>query len=237
MIRHYERQGCLEDQPRADGQHRRYDDEDVQRLLLLQALLAAGLTPSSARRVVGGSAASAELRHADQALARAGERARRARSRLSATVPQPVPVEHRISLAFDLFWARTQIESLLSLELRAAGISSGDYAVLSLVSMERLTQAGLARLVGGAPTSLVRRTRALVDKGWLTRSADPDDARSWVLELTAEGEERVDAALPHARRLLQRLDRALHDQGLDPRVLRSELQLFSAVVRAMLPES
>ena len=236
MVRHYDQQGYLRGQPRAQGEHRRFDDEDVQQLLLLRSLLAAGLPPSSAGRVASGSAALDELRQADQALARAAEQTRRARTRLAARAPQPVLVEHRLSLAFDLFWARTQIESLLSLELRTAGISSGDYAVLSLVSMEGLSEAGLARLVGGAPTTLTRRIRALVDRGWLTRSADVGDARSWVLHLTAEGEERVDAALPQARRLFRRLDQALHSQGLDPQVLRSELQLFSAVVRAMLSE-
>lgn len=235
MVRHYEQQGYLRRDQRARGQHRNFDDEDVQQLLVLRSLLSAGVPTSTAGRVIGDSATKEELQQADQALARSAERSRAARARLAAGAPQLVPVEHQLSLAFDLFLARTRLESLLSLELRDSGISSGDYALLSLASMERITPTSLARLVGVAPSTLTRRLRALVDRGWLSRSTAPLDNRSWILNLTEEGEERIDAALPHARRLFRRLDQAARDQGLDPRVLRSEVQMYSSVVRSLLP--
>lgn len=237
MVRYFDHRGYLPARDRASGQHREFDEEDVNRLRMLQALLAAGVPAATAAQVARGDASGNELRQADQALARSSEQAQAVRARLAAGVPRQVLVEQQLSLAFDLFLARTRMESLMSFELSEAGVSSGDYAVLSLVSMEQLTPAGLARLVGVAPSTLARRLRALVERRWLTRSVHPFDARSWVLTLTPEGEERVDAALPHARRLFRSLNDALQDHGLDPETLRSQLQLLSSILRSMLPEA
>jgi hypothetical protein len=110
-----------------------------------------------------------------------------------------------------------------------------DEPEVGLVSMEQLTPAGLARLVGMARPPW-RRISALVDRGWLTRRGHACNSRSWVLALTPVGEEHLDAAVPYAHRLFRLLDDTLQDRGLDPGTLRSQLQLLSAVLRSMLPE-
>ncbi len=236
MVRYYDRQGYLRGRDRGAGRHRQFDEEDLQWLRTLNSLLVSGVPAAAAVRVLRGTASGDELRQADQTLARTSNQADAARRRVAPVGQGRVLVEHQLSLAFDLFLARTRMESLMSLELRQAGVSSGDYAVLSLVSMEQLTSAGLARLVGVAPSTLARRLSALVEFGWLARTVHPRDARSWVLTVTPLGEELIEAALPHAHRLFRRLNEALQHQGVDPDILRSELQLVSSTLRTMLPE-
>ena len=147
----------------------------------------------------------------------------------------PDPVERRISLAFDIFLLRERIETLLSAALAKTGMSSGEYAVLSLVVYESLTPAALTRLVGVAPSTLARRLRVLVDRGWLLRRPNPSHPGSWIVEITDAGREQIRRGLPIAERIFDSLDTGLRRAGIEPDMFRNQVQTASQVVRDLLP--
>jgi DNA-binding MarR family transcriptional regulator len=104
---------------------------------------------------------------------------------------------------------RTRMESYLSAGLREAGMVSGDYALVSLLTVEgQLTPAMLARLVGVALSTLGPRLNSLTDRGWVERRANPANRRSWLLQLTPAGWAAYHAAVPYAKVAFDRLDRA-----------------------------
>jgi DNA-binding MarR family transcriptional regulator len=95
----------------------------------------------------------------------------------------------------------------------------------------------LAQIVGVAPSTLSRRVRRLIDRGWVARRATGRNGRSWVATITPEGREALAAAHPafvHNHRLL---DAALRRRGVEPEVLRRQMQLLSATLRGLLPDA
>jgi DNA-binding MarR family transcriptional regulator len=69
-----------------------------------------------------------------------------------------------------------------------SGISSPEFAVTSSINIfGSVTPTELARTLGMAPTTLSATIDRLVRKGQVRRRPNPDDGRSYVLELTAKG--------------------------------------------------
>src|SRR4051794_21482092 len=69
-----------------------------------------------------------------------------------------------------------------------SGISSPEFAVTSSIAIfGSVTPTELARTLGMAPTTLSATIDRLVRKGQVRRRPNPDDGRSYVLELTAKG--------------------------------------------------
>lgn len=93
-----------------------------------------------------------------------------------------------------------RLPAALDAQLRHdAGISHFDYQVLAVLSSSpgRTRQmSDLAELVDGSLSRLSHTARRLEDRGWLTRSPDPDDARCTVATLTDEGMAKVVATAP-----------------------------------------
>jgi DNA-binding MarR family transcriptional regulator len=131
---------------------------------------------------------------------------------------------------------RTRMESYLSAGLREAGMVSGDYALVSLLTVEgQLTPAMLARLVGVALSTLGPRLNSLTDRGWVERRANPANRRSWLLQLTPAGWAAYHAAVPYAKVAFDRLDRALPERQADLVSLRQQIQILSTTLRSLLP--
>lgn len=239
MIRYYEQRGVVRGARARDG-HRRYTDDDVQRLRRLRALLAANIAPECAERAVDADLPDPERRQVRRELELLIAEAQEAHARLDPAPPGPdaEPPEQRISLMFDTFMMRTRMESVLTAALQPAGIRSGDYAVVSLIAVEgSMTPSTLARLVGVAPSSLAGRVARLVRWGWIQRHPAAEDPRSWRLELTEDGLEVLRAALPHAHACALRIDAALQDHGVEPDSVRACLITLSTVLRSLLPNS
>jgi DNA-binding MarR family transcriptional regulator/DNA-binding transcriptional MerR regulator len=238
MIRYHEMHGHLPSRGRTAGQHRSFDEDDVRWLRNLQTLRAAGVPTRTAMRALRGELSAAERAAVDCQLDRLCGNVRDARSQLEMfeDAADEAPAEERISLAFDTFVLRTRMESYLSAGLRAAGIVSGDYALLSLLAIEgQLTQAVLARLVGVAPSTLGPRLNALTKRGWVERRANPANTRSWLVQLTPAGWTRYHAALPYAKLTFDRLNQALGDRHVDIITLRRQIQALSTTLRSLLP--
>jgi DNA-binding MarR family transcriptional regulator len=177
----------------------------------------------------------AKLRHMVVTLA--GQTAEAAQHLAPATVESPnfEEPDRRMAVTFDTFVLRTRVDSLLSKALRPVGITSGEYAMLSLLVVEDgLTPAAITRLVGNAPSTVTSRLEKMQQQGWIERTVNPDAKGSWRIELTEAGRRRFEAAFPYAQTILHRLYEALADAGVDSAALRDNFTKMSSVVRSLL---
>ncbi|NJP66401.1 MarR family winged helix-turn-helix transcriptional regulator [Streptomyces spiramenti] len=91
---------------------------------------------------------------------------------------------------------------------REAGLTLFEYLVLSHVSEapeRRLRMGELAHLANGSLSRLSNVARRFEQRGWLTRSPDPEDGRFTVAELTDAGFAVVEAAAPVHLRSVRKL--------------------------------
>jgi DNA-binding MarR family transcriptional regulator len=80
------------------------------------------------------------------------------------------------------------IGSVLEDVVEGSGISSSEFAVTSSINvLGSVTPTELARTLGMAPTTLSATIDRLARKGQVRRGPNPDDGRSYVLELSAKG--------------------------------------------------
>jgi DNA-binding transcriptional MerR regulator/DNA-binding MarR family transcriptional regulator len=237
MIRYYETHGWIKS-TRTSSPHRRYTSRDVYRLGMLRALLAAGIAPDRAVRALNNELPPdelAKLRH--MVIALAGQTAEAAQHLAPATVESPnfEEPDRRMAVTFDTFVLRVRVDSLLTKALRPVGITSGEYAMLSLLVVEDgLTPPAITRLVGNAPSTVTSRLDKMQQQGWIERTVNPDAKGSWRIELTEAGRRRFEAAFPYAQTILHRLYEALADAGVDSAALRDNLTKMSSVVRSLL---
>ena len=135
MIRYHDEHGNLPNRQRTAGRHRSFDEQDVHWLRNLQTLLAAGV-PTTTVGALRGELQVAERAAVDRPLDRLCSNGRETRQRRTPCGEVELPAEERMSLAFAAFLMRTRMESYLSAGLREAGMVSGDYALLSLLTVE-----------------------------------------------------------------------------------------------------
>ena len=118
-------------------------------------------------------------------------------------------------------------ERLVSRHLQRAGVSGEQLALLSLIAtVEPITPTALAAEMGVPLTTLADALRRLDGRGELERSPNPDDQRSHLVTLSAEGRARLEAVEPPLRRAAAELGSELRldvEQALDDlhRALRS----------------
>ncbi len=82
-------------------------------------------------------------------------------------------------------------------------------AMVVISANDGIAQGRLGRVLGIARSGVVQLVHGLQSRGWVTRDADGDDARAWLLSVTDEGAARLAAARrlvsAHDRRISQRL--------------------------------
>jgi DNA-binding MarR family transcriptional regulator len=93
-------------------------------------------------------------------------------------------------------------------------------------------QVTLAEPVLSDPPYVSRLVDALVDRGYVARSPDPDDRRSWLLTLTRRGEARVTHLLADAVEQRELVFAGFSDDELD--TLATYLDRIDANVRQEL---
>jgi DNA-binding transcriptional MerR regulator/DNA-binding HxlR family transcriptional regulator len=238
MIRYYEHRGRIRSPSRGPGAHRNYAEDDIERLRVLRALLAAGVSPAEVIDAIDGRLDIEPRRRITASLDQLHDATRDAlRCLRQSESVEPLPTELRMGLLFDLFLARTRAEALLTLALRPVGLVSGELALLHLVWLEgQFNAATLARLVGVAPSTLGGRLNRLLEQGLIRRRPDPDNARSWILELTPAGVEKAQASLRPMGALYQQLEAALASEGFDVDHVRDVVLGLSAALRTLLPD-
>lgn len=122
----------------------------------------------------------------------------------------------RLTLLFQLYLARTESRRFMRLALRGTGMTGEEYAIYSYFYANRprtLSQA--ATDLGYPVTTLASLIAPTVERGHLRRGSHPTDRRARLLELSAAGRDRLEAAIPAFttayRALLDRLGSAEAD--------------------------
>ena len=139
MIRYHDERGHLSGRPRTAGRHRYFDENDVEWLSALSALLAAGLSTATAVRALRNEATAGERAAIECAVQRLGEQLSSVRKLLAAEPDQDLGIEDRMTLAFDTFLLRARMESYIFGALHPAGVIPGDFGLLSLIWEAKLT--------------------------------------------------------------------------------------------------
>jgi DNA-binding MarR family transcriptional regulator len=101
------------------------------------------------------------------------------------------------TLLLDVYVAAAKAGALISLVIEETGLTADNYAFLSiLVDDGPQTPTDLAARTGMALSTVVFRTRRMIESGLLARLPHPADRRSYLLDLTADGRARHGRARP-----------------------------------------
>jgi DNA-binding MarR family transcriptional regulator len=96
---------------------------------------------------------------------------------------------------------------LVADELEAHGISVRLFSFLSWVQLlEPVTPGELATETGMPATTIRDQIRELVERGDVRKRRNPEDGRSYLLELTAQGRRLAESGRPALRAALARLE-------------------------------
>ena len=144
---------------------------------------------------------------------------------------RPTAGEKRLSILLLVVAAHHRVGRLVERELSADGVAVRDYALLSLIGVRgpvRLTE--VAEELGMRLTTASDAVHRLEAREHVARVANPDDGRSWLFELSPEGDREWRRGWPALRRIQATLERLLEDQT----AVRSALvELGEAVERAL----
>lgn len=106
----------------------------------------------------------------------------------------------RANVLLDLTVANALSSELFDRELVRLGIRPIQVGVLLLISMYGpITPSGLEQESGLAGTTQRERIQSLVAGGYVRRTPNPDDRRSYFLETTSAGEAYLEQAIPALR--------------------------------------
>jgi DNA-binding MarR family transcriptional regulator len=115
-----------------------------------------------------------------------------------------------------------------------SGLTGNEYAVASWLNIrERTTPSELAADLGMAPTTLSSIIDRLVRKGQVKRVPNPDDGRSYLLQLTAKGKATNAANAARFERMIARLRAELERE--EEEILETMRALEAAMRRALEP--
>jgi DNA-binding MarR family transcriptional regulator len=97
-----------------------------------------------------------------------------------------------------------------ALDAAGVGLTVPQYRALAVLSVNGAQTAGrLAGLLGVDPSTVTRMCDRLVRQRLIRRRADPSDRRSVMVELTATGEQVIEAVTHHRRTELAKILRAI----------------------------
>jgi DNA-binding MarR family transcriptional regulator len=119
-------------------------------------------------------------------------------------------VARKPTIFLDAWTAAQQVDQLITRELKAAGVWTPSYALLSMICIrEPITPTELAEAMGLPPTTLSDRLAELFELGHARRTKNPRDGRSYLIHSTSAGRRAVDRAAPVTRRTQQNVVRHL----------------------------
>lgn len=149
---------------------------------------------------------------------------------MSVGHPQ-APPERRLSILLLVLAANQRLGQLADRELAADGVEAADYGLLSLVGMRgpvRLTE--VAAELGMRLTTASDAMRRLEARGHAAREPNPEDGRSVLFVLTAEGDAEWRRGWP----ALDRITRFLAEQLDNPALVRAALENLGTAFAAGL---
>ena len=119
-------------------------------------------------------------------------------------------LERRRNVAFSLFLTGGLMGRVLEEELRPYGVTSTELGLLSVLGIQgQVTPTHLSEQLGTRPTTLSSQIQGLIARGFVRRLENPDDGRSYLLELTDDGHDAWLGAGPALRSALRRVEESL----------------------------
>lgn len=115
----------------------------------------------------------------------------------------------RGNLILDLFVLDQRVGELMEVALDGTGVRPAEYAVYSQLGPAPLTPRQISKRLGLTSSTLSGYLAAMERRGDVRRLDNPDDGRSYRVELTAEGKARLRTCRTAFRRAMRALDRAL----------------------------
>jgi DNA-binding MarR family transcriptional regulator len=113
-------------------------------------------------------------------------------------------------LLLDIWIAGELVGSLLDRNLALEGVDTDFYGTVSVIgAFGPLTPSELAERVGAPLTTVSDRVRRIVEDGDAERIPNPDDGRSHLVRLTAEGDARWRRGWPALRRTIEQISENL----------------------------
>lgn len=124
------------------------------------------------------------------------------------------------TLLFDVWVVASSTRALLDRALRASGLSAEEFALYSAIRRDGgITPTELASVMALPPTTVSSAVTRLERRGHVRRAANPADARSYRIELTAAGRAAHTAAAALFAPVLARVEAALSLPPADARAV------------------
>jgi DNA-binding MarR family transcriptional regulator len=115
------------------------------------------------------------------------------------------------NVLFDVWLVSRATTGVLDAALAPTGLTADEFGIYSvLTSADTMTPSELARWMSAPPTTVSSYVKRLEGRGHVVRKRNPDDGRSYVLELTAAGRRAHQEA---GRRFLPVLDQVVDSLG------------------------
>ncbi len=134
------------------------------------------------------------------------------------------------SLLFDVFVLGQAVSELLGEAMAEGPLRPVEYAVYSVVfEEERISPTGMARQLAMPLTTAVWHVREMERRGHARRIENPDDRRSYLVVLTADGLRAHAEAHGQFEAAYQRVLAAL---PADPEAVRTSLRSLAAAARS-----
>jgi DNA-binding MarR family transcriptional regulator len=116
------------------------------------------------------------------------------------------------NILFQTYIAGQLVATLLDRHFEARGVSSNDFGLLSALGIwGPITPTELAARIGMRPTTLSSALARVSELGYVERVPNPNDGRSYLVELTEEGDRAWRAGWPALGSGLARLEHELGD--------------------------
>jgi len=122
--------------------------------------------------------------------------------------------------------------ALIMQVVEGSEVTATEYALTSWLAVQRkATPSQLSQELGVAPTTLSAMIDRLVQKGQIRRIAHPDDGRSYLLELTAQGQK---TNTRNSRRLERVIVELRAELDADPDEILEAMRRLEAALRRVL---
>lgn len=129
------------------------------------------------------------------------------------------------NVLFDVWLVSRAVHAVIDDVIRPSGLDADEFAIYSVLATgTAMTPSELANWMAAPPTTVSSYIQRFERRGHVRRVPNPDDRRSYRVELTATGREAHLAAGALFRPALDQVDQALADRADDTRQRLLELR-------------
>ena len=139
-------------------------------------------------------------------------------------------------LFLDIFRLNQLTGAVIERQVSELGIPAYLFGLLAQIHrLEPVTPSAISQATGIATTTLRDNVQRLVDRGLIERAANPEDGRSYLIELTARGVRLLQAADPALLEAYLALERRLPRESAEYEQRLAELDSALSAILALPP--